>query len=43
MTAAMAVLDALVLEIASAMGERAVEQLDRLHQLKGQYRVSTDT
>lgn len=38
MTAAMAVLDALVLEIAAVMGESAVGRLDRLHQMKRQYR-----
>lgn len=38
MTAPMAVLDAMVLEIAAAMGDPAVQQLDRLHQMKQQFR-----
>ena len=37
MTAPMAVIDALIVQVAAAMGDKAVEPLERLHALKQEY------
>ena len=37
MTAPMAVIDALIVQVAAAMGDKAVEPLEQLHALKQEY------